>query len=77
VAWLIPACDMTHLYVWHDSFNSFRLREELYEIFLEFDLNVDYGMYRKRQFARFKALFEYDKVAKKPFKEPTACFFHA
>jgi len=23
VTWLIPVCDMTHLYVWHDSFYKF------------------------------------------------------
>jgi len=42
VTWLICMCDMTHPYLWHDSSNFLRLREELYKIFLEFDLNIDY-----------------------------------
>jgi hypothetical protein len=41
------------------------LREMLYEIWLEFEHNIQYDTYRKHQLANFQRIVDYDKVLRK------------
>jgi len=38
-----------------------RLREELFAVFLQFEINVDYSKFRSRKLAQFAELIQYDK----------------